>query len=164
MCPQEFPHQSGRRRRGQHRGGPGICQHGRQPFRVPGQSWRKQRDRNVAGVDGAKEGRHILDTLRRHDRHPVPWFGDLLEAGADRTDLRPHVIPAQLNDAPVGVVRVVDEAIRRTLAECCPVLVEKRGQRYAVWHDDRAVGQNVIIDVGYGRLNNTVRQGAPSHQ
>ena len=130
---------------------------------MPGQGWREQRDRDPARMDGGEESGHVVNTLWRQDRYPIPRLGDLLQAGADRTDPRPQLIPAELIDAPVRVFCVVDESVRRTVAECFSILIEKRGQRDAVGQDDRAIGKNVVVDVSQGRLSTTNQGGGPTH-
>lgn len=69
---------------GQHCGGSSVCHHRRQTLGVPSQSRRKERDRDVAGVDCGEEGSHVVQTLWRNDRHPVTGRGDLLQAAPHR--------------------------------------------------------------------------------
>ena len=163
MCAQRSSNRLGRRGGGQNRGRPGIAEHRRQPLRVPGQGRREQRDRDPARVDRAEEGGHIVKAVWRQDRHPITGLGDLLQARADRTDPRPQLIPAELDDAPVLFFRVVDELVRRAVAVRGAVLIEKLGHRRVIRQDDRAVGKNVVVDVGHCWLSSTNQGGVLTH-
>src|ERR1700691_4494087 len=114
-------------------------------------------------MDGTEESRHIVETLRRKDRHPIAGRGDLLQAGADRADPRPQLIPSKLEYPPILVLRVVDEAVRQIVTELISVALEIRRQRHALGNQDRSAAERASVQVARGRRVNIVQQLIPTH-
>jgi hypothetical protein len=83
-------------------------------------------------MDGTEESRHIINALGRQNRYPTPRRGDLLQAGADLADQRIQRVPADLDGPPLLVLRVVDEAVRRTVTERSSIAFEIRRQGQAL--------------------------------
>ena len=98
-------------------------------------------------MDGTEESRHIINALGRQNRYPIPRPGDLLQAGADGADQRIQRIPANLDGPPLLVLRVVDEAVRRTVTERSSIAFEIRRQRQALGHHDRPTADSVTVRV-----------------
>ena len=71
------------RGRRQHNGGLGIGEHGIEAFGVAREFGREQRNRDVPGLKGAEEARHIVEALGRQDRHAITPRRHLLESGGD---------------------------------------------------------------------------------
>ena len=79
----ELLHGVAHRGRRQHNGGLGIGEHGIEAFGVARQLGCEQRNRDVPGLKGAEETRHVVEALGRQDRHAITPRRHLLESGGD---------------------------------------------------------------------------------
>ena len=50
---------------------------------MAGEFGREQRNRDVAGLDGAEEAGHVVEALRRQDRDAITPRRHLLQPGGD---------------------------------------------------------------------------------
>ncbi len=115
---------------------------------MPGELRREQRNGDVAGLDRGEEADDVVDALRRQDRHPVTLGGDLLQASADRPQPGTQLAPGQLDHLAVGVVGVVEEAVRDGISDVVDMAVQKGHQVDAVRQDDFAIRVEVVVNSG----------------
>ena len=104
----------------------------------------EQRHGDVAGLDRGEEADDVVDALRRQDRHPITLGGDLLQASTDGPQPGAQLSPGQLDHLAVGMLAVVEVAVRDGIADVCDVAVQKRHHVGAFWQDDAAIRVEVV--------------------
>ena len=111
---------------------------------MPRKFRREQRHGDVAGLDRGEEADDVVDALRRQDRHPITLGGDLLQASTDGPQPGAQLSPGQLDHLAVGMLAVVEVAVRDGIADVSDVAVQKRHHVGALWQDDAAIRVEVV--------------------
>ncbi|SLC84454.1 Uncharacterised protein [Mycobacteroides abscessus subsp. massiliense] len=96
---------------------------------MAGQLGGEQRHRDVPGLDGREKPDHIVQALRRQNRHPVPRRRDLLQAGPYRPHPDVELIPAQLDRHAVVIAGEVQVPVGRGGTELGDIALKVGQQR-----------------------------------
>ncbi|SLE28234.1 Uncharacterised protein [Mycobacteroides abscessus subsp. massiliense] len=107
----------------------GIGEHRVEALGVTGQLGGEQRHRDVPGLDGREKPDHIIQALRRQNRHPVPRRRDLLQAGPYRPHPGIELVPAQLDRHAVVITGEVEVPVGRGGTELGDIALKVGQQR-----------------------------------
>ena len=114
---------------------------------MPGKLRREQRHGDGAGLDRGEEADDVVDALRRQDRHPLTPGGDLLQTSTDGPQPGAQLAPGQLDRRAVGVVGIVEKAVRDGIADVVDVAVQQAHHVDALWQDDFSVRIEVVTQL-----------------
>ncbi|SKI98455.1 Uncharacterised protein [Mycobacteroides abscessus subsp. massiliense] len=113
---------------------------------MAGQLGGEQRHRDVPGLDGREKPDHIIQALRRQNRHPVPRRRDLLQAGPYRPHPGIELIPAQLDRHAIVITGEVEVPVGRGGTELGDIALKVGQQRRPGRQIDQTVDVEIILN------------------
>ena len=131
---------------GQHHRRLRIGKHRIEPLGVARKFRSKQRDRNVAGLDGGIETDHIVDALRGEDRDAIPRLGDLLQPCRYGLRALAKLCPVEIVGFAIGVRIEVQVSVRECVAQLFDGTLKVVVDGVTVWQGDSTFAVQVLLN------------------